>query len=392
MSQSNIGRIAGLAAVALALLPARVLAQANPGMPFYGYGSIVSNPAYPIVGEAASIAVTVGNTGTAAATNVQVKLSFNDWGVTFQGWQEIGTATIAGIAPGGTATVNFSHVFQSRAHTCLEALIVGADENADPNDDRGQINLEVINSGETFSYGVPVVNNGDQPLDLLVMGHCRREGDPAGTVDRCKPVDEIVHLEPGDGVIVPVEIDLRGMPDGAVVEFVVDAFNLADPGNVNQREHVLLRVVKSTAKTDKAYVFNSLTALVGGLPKGPQANRFRNALKHLEAALDPKLWIDGNHVVRNSGERVFANEGFFDIAVSVLLPELPATLRAPVADALRTLVDCDRILAQTAEGEAIGLLLPAVQKLREQGDAAREAGQYADAIHFYKKAWQAATR
>lgn len=65
-----------------------------------------------------------------------------------------------GLCAGLTATATFNYVFQNRTHTCLEALIVGADENTDPNDDRGQINLEVVNAGETFSYGVPIANNG----------------------------------------------------------------------------------------------------------------------------------------------------------------------------------------------------------------------------------------
>jgi hypothetical protein len=390
MTVRNRGLLAGLAAAVLAL-PSVARAQANPGIPFYGYGAIVATPSYPIVGQNAVITVTVGNNGTAPATNVQVKASFNDWGVTFFGWQEIGTQTIASIAPGGTATATFNYVFQNRAHTCLEALIVGADDNTDPNDDRGQINLEVINAGETFGYDVPIVNNGDEPLDLFVFGHAK--GGDAGTPggDRFPIIQEIVHLEPGEETVVRVDLDLRALPDGAAVDYIVDAFNLADPGNTRTREHVLLRVVKTSARADKVYAFNTLTAIAAGLPKGATANKFRNALKHLEAALDPKLWRDNSHLVRNGGQRVFDEEGFFDRAVSPLLPDLPAGFRESVSDTLRRLVDVDRALANTAAAEA-GLLLPAVQKALAEADEARAAGEYADAIHLYKKAWQAATR
>ena len=56
-------------------------AGANPQIPFYGgNGSIIATPHYPIVGETAAIQVVVGNSGDAAAANVQVKVSFNDWG------------------------------------------------------------------------------------------------------------------------------------------------------------------------------------------------------------------------------------------------------------------------------------------------------------------------
>ncbi len=384
MSARNTGLLAGLAAIALSALPSVAHAQANPAIPFYGYGAIVANPSFPIAGENAVITVTVGNPGSSAATNVQVKLSFNDWGVTFFGWQEIGTQTIASIPAGGTATATFNFVFQNRAHTCLEALIVGADENSDPNDDRGQINLEVIHAGETFSYGVPVVNNGDAPLDLLVHVRdldARDDGTPGGEL-------RDLHLEPGEEAIIPIELDLSGFGDGSVRQILVDVF---DPANPQTREHVLLAVVKTSAQLEKRFWLDELSALAPTLPRGSVANRYRNALKHLEAALNPRLWVDGNHVVRGAGVQVFAREGFFDFAMTAILPELPRPVRLRVAEALRSLVDCDRILAQTAANE-MALLLPAVQKLMAEADEARRAGDYGRAIHLYQKVWQAATR
>jgi hypothetical protein len=389
MWKQLIRLVLGLTCVGIAGLSSRATAQANPGMPFYGYGSIVANPAYPVVNENTHITVTVGNTGPAAATNVLVKLSFNDWGVTFMGWQEIGTATVASIAAGDTATVAFDHVFVSRTHTCLEALIVGADDNTDPNDDRGQINLEVVNAGETFSYGVPVANHGDAPLDLLVLGHAgqRPDGTPGGV--RAEPIDMLVHLEAGEVEIVPVVIDLSGLPLGAMVEYQVDAFDLARPLDVNGHEHVLLRVVKASPRGNKRAVADQMAAVGAGLPKGAVANQFAAAVKHLQAALEPRLWIDANHVRRGSGAEVFANEGFFDLKAKQVLPRLPAAAKIAVEGALRTLVDCDRSLAQTAIAEAGS---PAgAQALFAQGDVLRRSGD-GDAIALYKRAWQAAMR
>ncbi len=378
-----------IAGLLVAGLTSPVAAQANPGLPFYGYGSIVATPAYPVVNEAAQITVTIGNTGPVAATNVQVKLSFNDWGVTFMGWQEIGTATLASIPPFGTATVAFDHVFVTRTHTCLEALITGADENADPNDDRGQINLEVINAGETFSYGVPVANHGDEPLDLLVLGHAPRDaaGTPGGA--GAEPIDVVLHLEPGETAMVPVEIDLSGVPLGTAVDYQVDAFDLARPLDTNAREHVLLRIVKTTARANKERVTNRMATLGAGLPKGPAANQFRAAVKHLQAALEPRLWVDGNRVVAGSGAEVFAQEGFFDRKAKDLLPLLPYPAKLAIEGALRALVDCDRILAQTAIADAGGS--PEAEALFAEAEALRLAGD-GGAILLYKRAWQAATR
>jgi hypothetical protein len=382
--------ILGLACTAIVGLCSPAAAQANPGLPFYGYGSIVATPAYPVVGENTHITVAVGNSGPATATNVQVRLSFNDWGVTFMGWQEIGTTTLASIPAGGTVTAAFDHVFITRTHTCLEALIVGADDNTDPNDDRGQINLEVINAGETFSYGVPVVNNGDGPLDLLVLGHARGGAD--GTVGgvRAEPIDVVLHLEAGGMAIVPVVIDLGALPLGAVVEYQVDAFDLADTTlSPNGHEHVLLRVVKTTARANKAYVTAQMTALAAGLPRGAAANQFRTAVKHLQTALEPRLWIDANHVRRGSGAEVFAMEGFFDRKATDVLPLLPESAKVAVEGALRTLMDCDRILAQTAVADAGGP--PAARALLAQADELRLNGD-GNAIRLYRQAWQAATR
>lgn len=383
------GSLAVLASLVLAGLPAVTIGQANPAIPFYGYGAIVANPAYPVVGETAVITVTVSNTGSAPATNVQVKLSFNDWGVTFMGWQEIGTQTIPSIPAGGTATATFNYAFQNRAHTCLEALIVGADENADPNDDRGQINLEVIGAGETFSYGVPIRNEGDVPLDILVKGHCERDGTVPD--NGCRPIEEVIHLEPGEERMVYVELDLRGFADGSVRQYQIDAFDLANPGSPFGHQHVRLVIVKTQPLAEKRYYYDTLSALAPSLPRGV-AKRYRNALEHLEKALNPRLWIDGSHLKREGGEQVFDAEGFFDIVMTKLLPELPSAVRIQVAGALRSLVDVDRALAETARSQAPANRLPAVQRHMAAGDAARRAGEYSEAIHHYKKAWQAATR
>ena len=190
-------------------------AGADPAFAFYGYGEIVPDPNPAIANEITHITVTVSNRGSDPATNVQVKLSFNDWGVTFQGWQEIGVVTIPSIPANdgtndGTAEAEFDYVFENRAHTCLEAVIVSADQNTDPNNDRGQINMEVVHAGESFEYYVPIVNNGREGLLLQVHGECAHQ-DPAGTVaGRCHVEvedDGRVWVPAGGEVLIPVQVE-----------------------------------------------------------------------------------------------------------------------------------------------------------------------------------------
>lgn len=364
---------------------------ANPNIPFYGSGGVITaTPAYPIVGENTHIAVTVGNNGSQAAANVRVKISFNDWGVTFSGWQEIGTITIPTIPAGGSALAEIDYVFQQRTHTCLEALIVGADQNDDPNDDRGQINLEVINAGETFSYWVPIVNNGDAPLDLLLMGHCKGADGTADQAQvRCKEDVDRVHLEPGDEILVPIELDLADVLPGQEVVFVLDAFDLgaADPFAPANHNHVELRIVRETARHLKK---TGLTALNGMAPQVADRalrNRIEQTAKHIQQALTDAWWTDDNHLA-NDAAQVFAQE---QAAVNHLVHLLETDLPLPVKTALNQialqLTDADRILAETANRAAGGV----AQDLINDGDAHRMAGDYSEAVNSYKHAWQMAS-
>ncbi len=231
MRKFNVLTQTSLLALAAFGTLASAMAGANPSIG-WNYGTITATPHYPIVGEPAHLAVVVTNPGDAAATNVRVKISFNDWGVTFQGWQEIITLTVPSIPAGGQTTVETDHAFANRTHTCLEALVVGADENTNPDDDRGQINLEIVNAGETFSWNVPVVNNGDHPLNLLLVGACKgrdaAQGDlPPGP---CKEDVKEVQIGAGEELLVPIEIDLRGFAVGQALDFELNAYDLGAGG------------------------------------------------------------------------------------------------------------------------------------------------------------------
>jgi hypothetical protein len=374
------------------LSAASAAASVNPTVPFYGSaGTITANPAYPIVGENTHIQVVVGNSGDQPASNVQVKVSFNDWGVTFNGWQEIGTVTIPTIAAGGSSTVDLDYVFQNRTHTCLEALIVGAVQNDNPDDDRGQINLEVINSGETFSYGVPIRNNGDAPLHLLLLGRCVAK---AGTVQAdCQGIEEKVDLAPGEEIIVPLKLDLSAVAPGQEVGFILDAFDLgaADPYAPANHNHVHLRIKRTTAKKLKIESLALLGAVRAQLAPGARRNQVDEAARHIQLALESKAWLGDSRLKPAGGAQVFAQEGAaITSLLQLLASDLALSLKTSLNEAVLKLTDADKILAQTAnqvaggDAGATGLIL--------LGDLERQAGEYFDAIKEYRDAWQKAVR
>lgn len=364
-------------------------AQANPKILNYGWGQIVANPHYPIVGETATISATIHNAGTAPATNVQVKLSFNDWGVTFMGWQQMGTTqTIPVIPPNGSATVSVSHVFQNRTHTCVEAVIVGADVNDDVNDDRGQINLEVINSGETFSYDVPIVNNGEGNLNVDVNGMLFfREGQglPGGGE---LPVDVFPHeleLAPGETALVHVELDLRILPPGPLM-LMIEA---REQGNDGNRNNVMFEIRRTTAYQLKRDAVAALQALQPNMPTVAQRNKVGNAIGHVQKSMDTRLWKPGdeNRLARtNAAHSVFVQEAAAAHILEGLLGEsIGLNLKVQIDGVIRGLCDADRILTESAIADAGGHAAAAA--IRQQADDAREQGVYPDAMRKYGQSW-----
>ncbi len=359
-------------------------AGANPSIS-WNYGTITATPQYPIVGESAHIAVVVGNSGPDTATGVQVKISFNDWGVTFQGWQEIATVTIPSIPAGGTVLAETDYVFQNRTHTCVEAVVVGSSDNSDPNDDRGQINLEVINSGETFSWNVPVVNNGDQPLNLLLVGGCKHGPDGAAGNEGhpCDMRPKEVVVAPGEEILVPVEIDLRGFAVGQQLEFELTAYDLgAGPEAFlpQNRNHVLLRIIRETAKHLEDGARTQAATIAGTQTDKGAKKRIQEVAKLIEKATSPDLWIDANRVKKGGGASVFAHS---QAAVNQLMALLDSGIsladKAALDGIARNLSDACRILAKTVNGDAGDI---------QAGDDNRAAGDYSGAINHYKHAWQ----
>eukprot|EP00961_Rhodomonas_salina_P062334 836762-Rhodomonas_salina.1 len=231
----------------------------------YGYGIIDPTPNPAVAGEPVFIDVVVGNDGSNDATGVELKLSYNDWSIGFGGWTEIETKFVD-IA-NGTATsllVPFTHTFTSAVHTCLEAKIVSVETGGDtnPNDNRAQINLEVVMcDAAECSFGVPVVNNHDAPIvvgNFVVGCKPREHPDGAAAESALVPCEFDVEVDvPGlrdDGtLLLPAQSEVLArlsatfasgsLSSGAAVRDVfVEAADLTS-GSAGEANHVLVRMV-----------------------------------------------------------------------------------------------------------------------------------------------------
>lgn len=393
MTLNSIRLLAAVAILtAFAGKPAQAQTPANPLILNYGWGQIVADPQYPIVGETTTISVTVNNDGDQAATNVQVKISFNDWGVTFNGWQQIGAIqTIPSIPGHGSATVSVTNIFQNRTHTCVEALIVGAGVDSNPNDDRGQINLEVINAGETFGYNVPVGNQGQEAgqFGVNAEGHV---ADAAGQV-RIVPVEvvpAVLDLAPGEFRNVKVAADLTGLPVGTQVLIKVEAVNLNTMmSSLEDRNNVIFEIQVTTAMQLKSDVVAALRALRNDIPNRNLKNRVGAAIILVQNSQNPRFWNGNNRLKKRGGAAVFAQEAAAILTLETILKSnISLELKKRVDHAIRSICDADRMLAERAIADA-NFPTAAVNK-RIDGDQHRQEGEYAHAVKAYAAAWKLA--
>jgi len=144
----------------------------------------------------------------------------------------------------------------------------------------------------------------------------------------------------------------------------------------------------------KQDVLAQANALLPGLP-AKDARKLQDAIDKLGASLDPALWIDGNHVVKKDGNKVFDRE---KDAVKKLM-ELINSGSIPVPT-LQGMIDsldrADRDLAQVALGDAIAgsgnarKIQEAQKELQKAADDLAR-GHFDTAIDHYRNAWRKAT-
>jgi hypothetical protein len=368
-----------LAAILTAASAHPTQAGANPGLR-WGAGAITAAPHYPIPGELTRIAVIVTNTGDAPASNVQVKLSHSDWGLSLQGWQEIKTIAVPSIPAGGEVTVQTDFDFQSRTHSCLEARIVGADQNADPNDDRSQLNLETMHAGEKFAWRVPLTNKGEKPLSLQVVASCKgKDGKPfpANYQEESRKVD----LGPGDEYLHPVAIDLSELPVGQTVDFELNAYDLGagDKSRLPQnRNHVVIRIMRASAKQLQQSARDRTAALAASIADKGAKKKLEEAVSDLNKALSGN-WV-GENQIKKGGPNIFASaESAVHRIMSAQEGEASREQKMALDAIARDLTDSARMLALGNNGNASDIAA---------GDDVRAAGEYKGAINTYRRAWK----
>lgn len=162
-----------------------VEASANPslaGEGMFGYGTIVVGTNPPVVGNDTVISVTVTNAGVNTATDVELLLFVNDWGITFGGWNEIGSQTVTELPAGESVTVAFTHIFPNRARTSLLARIadVGSGGNTDTSDDVAQMSLRVASAEAVSVQTVPLICKRERRPCILgkFRAGCLVRGEP----------------------------------------------------------------------------------------------------------------------------------------------------------------------------------------------------------------------
>ena len=133
------------------------------------------------------------------------------------------------------------------------------------------------------------------------------------------------------------------------------------------------------------------TALLAGARKS-DADRLKDVVKELTAALAPSLWIDGNHVDSRHGDQVFEKH---QDAVDTLtdLQRHGSLSDSALQGIIDTVVHADRLLAETAVADAIAAggdrrdIADAQRQLaRASSDVAR--GRFDSAIGHYENAWE----
>ncbi|MBZ5559902.1 MAG: multicopper oxidase domain-containing protein [Acidobacteriia bacterium] len=174
-------------------------------------------------------------------------------------------------------------------------------------------------------------------------------------------------------------------------------------------------VVVYSAQSLKQDVLAQARALLAGANRR-DAEELKEVVHELTEALDPRLWIDGDHLVNLrgrhnehaehgdhhehrhalDGERVFEEE---EDAVDEL-QEIVHSRRSAIPDAtlqsmIDTLVQADRILATTAVNDAIAAHGNAHEIAEAQAEAATAAldvtrGRFESAIEHYELAWKEA--
>lgn len=176
-------------------------------------------------------------------------------------------------------------------------------------------------------------------------------------------------------------------PKPVSASFAGDAFYLPSSGSGS--------VVIYTAQSLKQDVLAQASALLP-TPIKRDAENLDNIIKKLNDALDPSLWVDGNHVDVKHGGKVFDREKEVVAKLeSIIKDKKSAIPDATLQGMIDTLVHADRILAEDAIADAIAASGDPARIAEAQQELTRAAaelavGDFDGAIEHYKSAWKKA--
>ena len=91
------------------------------GKPSYDF--IFANPNPCIADSTCELKVIVGNSGDKLSI-CRVKLSYNQWGIIFGNWTEVGTTDFIHIKYDEYEAATLDHVFENKDHMCLKAEVL----------------------------------------------------------------------------------------------------------------------------------------------------------------------------------------------------------------------------------------------------------------------------
>ncbi|MFL6068708.1 MAG: hypothetical protein ACJ74N_13345 [Gaiellaceae bacterium] len=168
-----------------------------------------------------------------------------------------------------------------------------------------------------------------------------------------------------------------------------------------------LLVVTVAATSAAVTVFSAMSLTQGVLAQAQallagaashDANRLQEIVDKLSDSLDPSLWVDGNHLDPQHGQKVFDRDREAVGKLMGLLDSKDSAIPdAALQGMIDSLVQADGILAGDALADALagsGDAHKIAHARHELARAAAEAanGRFDDAIEHYRKAWKNAER
>ena len=399
--------------------------------------AITKTASVVVPGDLFTYTIEVTNNGLADATGVVVTDTLPD-DLVFEaasggGTEDSGVVTwnIGDLLEDGVVAITLDvSVSASSTAIMVTNTVSVASEQRDPEPDNNEAtvntavdgaDLSIVKSAPVdpvvpdtdFTYSIEVTNNG--PLDAT--GVIVTDVLPSGVsfVSTTAPGAEsggTVTWNIGAlaiGSSVSLDLTVSASSTVALVNTASVTADQDDPDASNNEDSAELAMEGGEGDGMANATIQAVRDQIAGYSDDSQ--RVEKAVRALGKALHPSLWNeDGTELDRRHGHRVFCR---VRAAVKELLKATEGKEGSPITDeavlaelhqAVEDLTNAMRALAEAkiaelAGYEALDLGIPRfglilahasdrAQRWFEAGDAARDAGDYAKAIHNYRKAWR----